>query len=489
MPAGRVKRRVEGEQCARTVVLYMGGAACRRFSEEQNEVINAKKQAPRLVALGQAAAVAALVGAAFLFPIFGGRPAHPLSSPSAAATSVPSHVMSATQGDYNAPQPFPSDGMRWLTWALIGHNGSRAVQFHNAGVKVMYYTFETRQSTITEMWDTVQSLGDSAFAHDCAGHRLHSKQNTTYLLNVDSPEVQNAYRAHYIDGIVDRYPIDAVFYDGAGNLWDMIDEVTGEKAVPCVNGQPADPADWVSSHVAQAIAKIPTKVMFNGLAFWHTESDGPADQIALNHLPNVIGGRQEECFLGEGRPQGPHAWLAASNTALQMASIDNGKGKLMICQPKDQKNDPSSDIGISHRLFAYASFLLTYDLDNSIYWYAGPVHSNNLYPEIQVVAMNPVGGDVSSISQLHHGDGVYGREYKDCYMSGRRVGSCAVAANMDRQRSGSFPFSSYVGNSHAHVLALSGADIPSGGTATLGGSSAPSTLDPATGIIVFDTSR
>ena len=104
----------------------------------------------------------------------------------------------------------------------------------------------------------------------------------------------------------------------------------------------------------------------------------------------------------------------------------------------------------------------------------------HVFPESQLVALNPKVAQPSSVSGLLAQGGTYGREYADCYIAGTFAGPCAVVVNSDPSLSHAFPYPQY-----NHTLTLSGEGVLDGGTMSTQGAAPPLTMAPSSAAIVF----
>jgi hypothetical protein len=132
------------------------------------------------------------------------------------------------------------------------------------------------------------------------------------------------------------------------------------------------------------------------------------------------------------------------------------------------------------RLYALASFLLTYDPSTSVLWEQFATPSGfHVEPESQLVVLDPLTATPSSVGSLQQAGGAYGRQYGQCYLAGNFVGPCAVVVNPTSSTL-AFPFPQY-----AHTLVLSGGGILDGGTVAANGPAPPQSLAPEEAAIVF----
>jgi hypothetical protein len=401
------------------------------------------------------------------------------------------HVPTQDNGDPAAlgGHDYPSPAVL-LTWAYIATPGNIS-KFQLLGVKVMFYTMETRvadSSGIQEQYYDdlgTPAPGNPNYAKDCNNQPLSNQTTGLSLTQPDYASVESTYKTDWLDPTATATP-DAYFFDAAGNFGDM-------PSAPCKSGTTTyTEPEWIASPVAAAIATMaPRSVVYNGLTFVSSSSTSPAPEIALNGVSNVIGGRAEECYIRTGASSsydGVNVWQAFENTELKMIAAN----KYVVCQPNDVNVDPSTADGLAHRMFAYASFLLTYDTSNTyaIYWYypkAG-TSGTRVMPETQVVPQNPTTPQPTNVSTLSVGTNVYAREYQHCYVFGSEVGTgCLVIVNVDPSTAQALPsgYTSYSNSGH-HRLVLHGGAWADGGWITEDGSPAPTSMPADSGFVVFD---
>src|SRR5579872_5014521 len=322
--------------------------------------------------------------------------------------SVPKHILT---GDYlGAPYgsiQFPlSSYAQWLTWAEADITNASA--FAGAGIKTLYYTNPNRQQPGDNMYTNVEST----FAHDCSGVLISNTWNPNMdLMDVHSPLLwtlwQNVARVAQ-----SRAHFDAIFEDNANDMY-------GTTAFPCGYL----PANWLATTNAMNAA-LGAPIIYNALSILST-GYGVSNSIALN--ATSIGGMMEGCYAQPGsRPKsGGAVWRTTENTELIMAQ----QNKLFICYA----NDTSPAAGaVDVRLFAYASFLLTYDVNTSLLWeYFSSPSRFHVQPESQLVATTPLLSTPATVAALEVSPNVFAREYSACYIASVLVGPCAAVVNTD----------------------------------------------------------
>lgn len=381
---------------------------------------------------------------------------------SGADASVPTHVMTADWvGFEKAPKYPPAQYAPYLSWDETSQQYARG--FAAAGVKTMFYSNPNRQFQNGPLY----SNDEATFAHDCKGSRIMSTQANTYLMNPDSKNLGLAWikLAHSVES---QAHYDAFFEDDAND----VNYVT---ALPCWY----QPPNWLafSMKLTGWLKWKGYPVVYNGLAMF-----GPgltiSPTIALNAV--TLGGMIEDCYIRPGTSNyqpASQVWKTVENTAIVMAQ----QKKLLYCYADNWQFSDDSATALTLRQYALASFLLTYDPGTSILWEAFPTRSGfRVNPETAVVPTQPVLPQPLTIDGLLTLTGVYGREYKACYVGGKLVGKCAAVVNPDPFHSYLFPFATY-----RHTLVLRGSGILDGGKIATNGAAPPATMAPLAAYVVF----
>jgi len=371
-----------------------------------------------------------------------------------AATPVPQHVQTSDYfGGYAGTRLVAPDvAARWLTWAET--NIPDSVRMLALGVKTLLYTDPYR----TMQGDPDLPPNGQGYAYDCSGNKIEARRAGQYLMDPSSPAVLAQWKSH-----VSRYSAEghftAVFADDAGNLAYL-------RGVPCHSDQ----AQWIdATNALQRALGYP--VVYNGLSNFTGSTISPT--IALN--ASSIGGVMEQCYAASPKqPKTPGtAWTVEENTELRMAQ----DRKLFFCYGNDTTQAAQA---IDGRLYAYASFLLSYDLDRSVLWeaYASPSRLHAM-PETQLVAMQPA-QTARTIDDLKTSGGTYVRTFGACYIAARNQGPCAVAVNPDALSSHALSLSGY-----RRTLRISGSGTVDGGTIDVVAAAPPSQLAPVSAVIAF----
>lgn len=375
------------------------------------------------------------------------------------------HVMTWDSDDQasDAIKVSPAQAAPYVDVLLTVPSTSAAVKA--AGIKSALYFDPNRVNPDSPMWNNNQAT----FAHDCKNNLITVQDSNDLLMNVENSTLWSLW-------------VNAVQVEESwGAVWDWIfedsaDEIQTQKlsAQPCNFNQ----TTWTNdTNSMDATLALP--IVYNGLGLippGDTTSPGPS--IGLN--PTTQGGMSEDCYAGR-TPTGyffyPH-WAATENSEIQM----HEDGKLFVCQ-SDWYDDASTSVG--QRMYQYASYLLTYDL-NTMYYKTSFLTPSAVHvmPESELVALDPAIATPSNVSGLMLSSGLYGREYRECFIATKYVGPCAAVVNPNNPNGGkplAFPWPT----KYHHTLLPSGEGWYDGGTISPRGPAPSSTIAGGTGLIVF----
>jgi hypothetical protein len=393
----------------------------------------------------------------------------PSPPPGTIATPTPGPISQKHVLTYDVlGTPYGTTSISWssaapyLTWAQTGYANATAIAA--TGIKTRFYSDPNKTSP--NMGDPMYSSDETEFAHNCNGNRVSDLFNnqTQYVMDIGGASLQSSY-ANYINNMSHMGHFDAVFQDDAGPP--MQDPYVTYSGTPCGY---SDAAWLVAGQTLNQASSLP--IIVNGLEIFNGQS--PSETLGLLQSTNTIGGSLEHCYSDNAQPKmGGWVWQVTENTELQVAS----ENKLFFC---GLRNMNAASAQIDPRIYALASFLLTYNPSTSV---LGEQYATgtgfHVLPESQLVVLDPVGATPTSASSMIQTGGAYGRQYGQCYIAGSFVGSCAIAVNSSSSAVPN-PFPQY-----NHTLVVSGGGVLDGGTVAANGPAAPASLGGLEAEIVF----
>ena len=386
----------------------------------------------------------------------------PVASPS--LPPGPARVLTAAyvEGD-NGTTLAPAVVAPYLTWAANPWPAN-APAVRAAGMKVYTYTNPNRVFWHdSDFFTSLVAAKPSVIATDCSGNRISvPAYGGGDLLDPRVALLTTLWQQAIVNREAENPAArwDAVFED-------YTDDVLYASGTPCGYSQ----SGWQTATINMTEAQgVP--IIFNGLS------------IGLSELPiadatNVIGGVYDGCYTNRSLTSDykvtAQTWVTTENIEIAMAQ----KNKTFWCLGKAKQTAATSQ---DSRIFADASFLLTYSLLSSLLWESYATPSNfPVMPESQLVPTQPLVSIPSDVSALQLAGGAYGREYLQCYYRTRPMGPCAVVVNADRSKTEPFPY----GTKYRHTLTVSGDGVYEGGIAAMNGPAPASILAPGTAVISF----
>lgn len=388
------------------------------------------------------------------------------TTPPPVVGSVPKHVQTAeylmTSTEMNTS---PSTYAPYLSWAYALN--SRLGMTRAAGIKTVLYTSPVMPNSGSYEYKQLGGSYASARATTCTGGAITTYNGNGYLWDPTKSAATS-----YLQNIVNNakqtvananpgytHPFDLIFVDNDGPLY-------GASATPC--NYTAD--SWSTAQDA-ALATTGEKYILNSLSA--ADANIPTFVRRLSGSA-VAGGEFEVCFMSS-------LWASEGDAQLQTVALLKSQGKPagagFWCYANTTMAPAYSAIPL--RNYIYASFLLTYDPNYSVFQESFSTPSTfKVMPETGFVPMSPVGAP-TAVSQLQTSTGAYMRQYNSCYYRGSLVGRCEVIANPSTTSSVSVPNPWGL----QHSMVLSGNGVLDGGTVTFGGS-VPSTMGPKSGIIL-----
>jgi hypothetical protein len=316
---------------------------------------------------------------------------------------------------------------------------------------------------------------ESAWLHDADGERVRRFVSPQFqyqeILAVGSTSARRAY-ALTTSAIRSKSPLlDGFEADDSGGSITSVDGVFGSSLWGGFNAPGVElrsDEQWIGAESAM-LAAAGKPVIVNGSGpDW-----GPAYDGRFIDLPYVMGQQFEGCFnngTGSGYlyTERGDTFRKAANGLLRVQAHH----KLAICYP-------TGDTSPEHRLYAYASWLLVYDPQTSVYEMAVPQSDGHaLYPETGLV---PLGASesVATIDDLLQG-GVYAREFTACSIDAVPIGPCAAVVNASSGVNADVP---PLKLRYEHHVALDPQSLYAGGQARVA-AGAPAVLAPASAALL-----
>jgi hypothetical protein len=458
--------------------------------------------------------------------------ANPTAGPSGACSV--SHFLVADYGDgyinNSTTGVYSPKDAQWLNYVQVCNTSSSYrndyTVYKQNGVKMGCYAFalaviggtSPQNPYYTDLGGSGSSVtvqSSVGFGHACNGDLMVDVEGggNWLMVNWTNAQAAQAFTQAYINNPPKiNTGFDYWYLDGSPFISNYYDAVTGGSAVPCLpNGQNATQSTWdaAETSIFQSLNTVP---LIN-------DARGLADFVGVSPW---IGERGENTYLESGSPirlASPYWEQYGANGELTMAY----NHMMYIMQQDDAGVLPTSTQGMGDRMYALASFLLTYDLGSTYYWFGANGFSrdtdpNNpsgerIMPEEWFVPENPVVPEPSPQTGVgalkDSGTGAYVREYQDCYYQGYRIGRCVIVVNTTTATE-NWPSSlaSYQCANTCHQMVMHngsgsnslyctvtqgqpclGAEIEDGGYLTFDGPPAPTSIPATTGVIVVDTSR
>jgi len=274
--------------------------------------------------------------------------------------------------------------------------------------------------------------------------------------------------------------VPAIIFTKGGGAWldyvfeDKADTIDKVSAQPCNFNQD----DWsnASNTLDQYIGQPP--IIYNSLG--HTSVVGGKPQVAPSMALNATsaGGESEDCYAqADNTLRTKLAWQGEELTEIDMAA----DGKYFVCNGTMVQPAGSS---IAQRIYQYASYLLTYNPNLTLYETNFTTYSGlKVYPEEELVALQPLAPQPTDPSQLLQSGGAYAREYQACYFATVYVGPCAAVVDSNQSGMSNVPFP--WPSKYHHTLYITGSGVLDGGAAYTNGPAPPSTMSSGTALIAF----
>jgi len=318
---------------------------------------------------------------------------------------------------------------------------------------------------------------ERAWIHDASGARIHRFNDPYYqyqeVFNIAYPPVRHAYARTTAAFLAASPLLDGFEADDSGSPFTGPEGWLGSNLYGQYSGRGVEirgEEEYIAAESAM-LAAAGKPVIINGgdPVTW-----GPAYRGRFIDLPFGMGQQFEGCYNNAGKyryTEIDDKFRRESNGLLAVIA----HRKLAVCFPTGDTTPP-------HRMYAYASWLLTYDPRYSVYMMNVPqVDGVALYPETELVPLLPR-GTPRSIDELRRA-GVYVREFGSCAIAGRTIGGCAAIVNASSRAGAAVPA---LGAPYARHIELDQQSIYHGGKARVA-AGAPAELPPETAAILVQS--
>jgi hypothetical protein len=375
------------------------------------------------------------------------------------------------------PKLPPSQFAPYVNYALLAAGGGDIQPYGSAGITTVLYSEPNHYLPGSKMlFDQLLSMNQVALS--CSGAYVQWNKPgmpLTYVTDIRMPQVAQIWKES-IDLTAQQYGApNIVFEDSSDGPY-----FYSTPAPPCDPNthQVVQPPVWTAAtEVMEGAVGYP--VIFNGLQ--NGNGYKSPNQVQLVNGP-AIGGLSELCYGSDNYNQGQHknngiAWTTNETTELTFVLAH----KNYVCH-NNETTDGSVPSAIDARIYQLSSFLLTFDINTSVYsskWGVG-ASNTKVQPEEQFVPENPAIPIPATIAGLLEADGNYHRRYSDCYLYGTDYGRCDIIVNNAKLKTHSVSEQFTIG----HELTLQGSGFFDGGTASI----VPvtlTTLGPMEAAIVF----
>jgi hypothetical protein len=346
-----------------------------------------------------------------------------------------------------------------------------ASQYKSAGVHTLVYTnffrcYSTDSPSIcytdlkpggkyasAEAMDSA-CTGPAYDSHYGGGYQNDPRNSTAALVAEDRVKV---------DPYSPSQDIDAVISDDTGASGGLTNGICSYASSTWLSA-----TNTLHSTVAAALG---IKLFVNAIDAWATNLT-PVQLAQTSQPAAVLGAMAEGAFVNGSGVKTGSAWANEENAAI--ATQNNGK--IFWALPNNTTTASSAQ---ALRTYSYASFLLTFNPNQSMYQdgYGTPSHFS-VMPETGLVPMDPATTATGTITTYALAGGGYERTWADCYYNGSYLGGgCAVVIN---------PTSATIAvpPGYMHSLVMNGGGLYEGGTVSFNGPTI-GTLAPGTAAILF----
>lgn len=264
---------------------------------------------------------------------------------------------------------------------------------------------------------------ESGWLHDERGERVRRRADDPHfgyqeVLDVGSAPARRAY-AREIAGVLAAAPhLDGFVADDSGSPFSGADGTPGGDLFDGFENRGTeirDDAQWIAAE--SAMLAVPGRpVIING---GDPRTWGPSYDGRFLALPSVLGQEFEGCFVNGDSGPYTDAGRRFEREIGGLLAV-TARRKLALCVPTGP-TDPA------HRLYAYASWLLTDAPPYSVFGMNVRQRDGTaVYPEVALVPGRPEAG--GSLAALRHGT-LYARAFGLCRLAAVPIGPCTAIVN------------------------------------------------------------
>jgi len=347
------------------------------------------------------------------------------------------------------------------------------------------------ESQSTESW-YVHEAGYSDKAHRVYGSYSETCNGASvtipvYALNSYSSGYQTYYR-NLLQANADSW--DYYFMDDTSGQ--VLSQLYGPGGGFCHNNPPDDwcetseeyptDASVAAAHGAFTSALNhkngePMQFFYNGVTFANNQM---SYINVLQSSSHFVGAVCEDCVVSSGTFR-PTMYTEVLNAMAQVNATPAGA----FVELNNGESASGSVAQIEQRLVTAAMFWLGYSYGHSVVFPNLEANTTNLavWPEYNIVVSDPIESMTTGAANIQVAPGVYRREFAECFNAGVAIGQCAAIVNS----SGSTVTisSSWLRDSYAHEIYVTGGDILSGGKIVMDSfTENRTTLAPSMGILI-----
>ena len=314
---------------------------------------------------------------------------------------------------------------------------------------------------------------ESWFIHDTgysdSSHRVYGVWSSgcyVWEMNPNEPAYQawwlsylrnnaDSYDLYFADDDYMKLSLEAYFSHFGGGCQPLPTMCTSTQEIP-------DDAHQVLAHANFFNAMSHSNGSPMRFIFQNTSFDGALDASAFGASSRVVGMTCEACVTSIAYPTLTNLY---GKTMDEIATVHQAGGVFVLIA---HGNSPTgSAMQTLQRVLTTAFTWLVYQEGYTVVWPDLELQNNNLavWPEDLIYPSAPLQSMITGHLDLQAAPGIYRREFSKCYQKGLYIAQCAALVNANSSAVTVAP--SWLTQTYHHVVALSGGDVLSGGSALL----------------------